>query len=120
MSDSKRLLKIAAQIKEHIATMMIKGQISDPRCQSVLITQVKVSPDVGTAKVYYALPENPSFSKKEVQEGLTKASGFIRKDLSQVLTIRHTPALVFYFDETIDYMAKMNSVFAKVKQENEE
>jgi len=117
MSDSKRLLKIASQIREHIANMITFGNVSDPRFRDVVITTVKVSPDIGVAKVYFSLSHASTLSQKEVQKFLKKASGFLRKDLSKALTIRHTPELVFYFDETLDQMSKMNELFLKLKKD---
>jgi ribosome-binding factor A len=117
MAESKRLLKLAKEIKEHIANMLVLGHLADERLRGLVITHVKVSPDVRIAKVYYCVPNDKINQKEDIQSVLSKASGFIRHDLAQSLMIRHTPLIHFYFDDSIDYMSHISGVFRAIKEE---
>jgi ribosome-binding factor A len=39
-------------------------------------------------------------SSKESQEGLNRASGFLRRELGRAVKLRATPALKFIYDDT--------------------
>ncbi|NBW83188.1 ribosome-binding factor A, partial [bacterium] len=49
--SSKRILQVGEQIREHIAMMLIRGELSDPRLKNITINAVRVSPDLQLAKV---------------------------------------------------------------------
>lgn len=106
MSDIRKN-RIAAQILEEISRMIIQGVIKDPRVTSSLsITEVKVSKDISSAKVYIS-----SFaSQNELENGvkaLNHAAGFIQARLGKHLHTRNTPKLDFREDHSIEYGSDM-------------
>ena len=56
---------------------------------------------------------------EEAVQGLESASGFIRRELGSRLTIRHTPALRFHLDESIDYGDRIDSLLTQIREERE-
>ena len=69
--------------------LLLKQETKDPRLKQVVITDVIVSSNLTSAKVFFSVDED---SNKIVVSLLNKASGFFRSSLSKVLDLRHTPS----------------------------
>ncbi len=83
-----------------VLSQLLMREVSDPRLQSVTITEVKVDPEIMFARVYVnALGDEER--KDEVMAGLDRASGFLRRELAQRLKIRSVPELRFVWDKTL-------------------
>ena len=88
---SYRAERVNELIRRELVLLLSK-ETKDPRLQEVVITDVKVSRDLTSAKVFFSVDES---SQKTVTTLLNKASGFFRSSLSRVLDLRHTPVLSF-------------------------
>jgi len=98
-----RMNRIAAQIREEIGSMIIRGIIKDPRVTTSLsVTEVKVSRDVSTAKVYVSSFQDSRELENGV-EALNHAAGFIQSRLAKHLHTRNTPRLHFIDDHSVEY-----------------
>ena len=106
-----RQQKIGAQL-QRVLSELISREVNDPRVGNVTITSVSVSPDMKAARVYYVpfASQNPP---EQVQEGLKRASGFLRREVAQQLGLRYTPRLEFVFDESIDRAARLTGLIDK-------
>lgn len=111
---TKRMLQLGEQIRDFIATMLVRGEIHDPRVKNVTIHSVKMTSDLQIAKVYFV---SPGEQMKETEAGLKAAAGFIRREIGKKLQIRYIPQILFYYDDSLEYSLKMTSVLAKVRQE---
>lgn len=123
MAATKRTRQIGEEIREFIATMFARGDISDPRLKGITIHSVKVSPDLQVAKIYYSVSNllNPSENaQKEIAAAFKSARNFMRHELGKKLLIRHVPELVFYYDSSLDYAQKINSILTDIKKESDE
>jgi ribosome-binding factor A len=65
----------------------------------VTITEVRTTPDLQLSRVYFSVL-NEEENLAAAVEGLERATGFVRKLLGERLTIRYTPELQFYYDES--------------------
>lgn len=115
--SSKRILQVGEQIREHIAMMLIRGELSDPRLKNITINSVRVSPDLQLAKVYYSVMGSES-ERLAVDKGLKQASGFIRRSLGDALKMRYTPVISFFFDESIQRAARISELIETIKRED--
>ncbi|MDQ7825037.1 MAG: 30S ribosome-binding factor RbfA [Candidatus Eremiobacteraeota bacterium] len=106
-----RLERVAELIKE--VTSDIIRELKDPRVGFASITQVKVSPDLGHAKIYVSILGDEK-SKKETIEGLTNAKGFIRRELSKQISLRHIPEIAFVADDSIEEGVRVLNLINKV------
>ncbi len=80
----------------------MRHDVKDPRLGGIVsVTQVDTSADLKHAKVYVSVMGTEA-DRVEVDQALQAASGFLRKALGERLTIRYTPELVFYRDESIE------------------
>ncbi|MDD7408895.1 MAG: 30S ribosome-binding factor RbfA [Anaerovoracaceae bacterium] len=117
MAKSYRKGRLGEEIKKIISDMLLKD-LKDPRLtgKMISITDVDVSPDGSYATVYITVlgssisGNTPDDEKKEAIEGLTKASGHIRKTIGRRVKIRHVPELTFKVDESLEYGRHMSAV----------
>lgn len=114
-SGSKRTAQVGERIRELIATMLIRGDVRDPRVKKVTINSVRVTADLQMAKVYYSVLGDKA-EREAVQLGLSKAAGFIRNAVGKDLDIRYTPEIAFFYDDGIEHSNHMNEVFNRLKQ----
>ena len=91
--------------------MLLKQETKDPRLKRVVVTDVIVSRDLTSAKVFFSVDED---SHKVVASLLTKASGFFRSSLSKTLDLRHTPTLSFIYDKTPNTGARIEDLLSKL------
>ena len=107
---SFRAERVNELIRRELVILLTK-ETKDPRLQEVVITDVKVSRDLTSAKVFFSVDES---SQKTVTTLLNKASGFFRSSLSKVLDLRHTPALSFIYDTAPNTGARMDDLLSKL------
>ncbi len=87
--------------------------IKDPRVNQgmISVTRTETTGDLRYCKVYlsvYGL-EN----EKEFKKGLKSASGWLRRELSQKLSLRYTPELIFELDNSIEHGAHINEIISR-------
>ena len=111
----RRPARVADNIKNEIATLLLR-KIQDPRVYNVTITQVKITPDLRRAWIYFSCLDR---NIEEVTAGLTSAKGFIRSHLARVLGMRYVPDLEFMHDLTINRMAEMDKIFHEIAAEDD-
>lgn len=116
---SKRMLQVSEQIREHVALMLARGELSDPRVKNVTIQSCKMTADLQTARLYYSVMGDPAH-RKVVEKTLKAAAGFIRHSLGEKLQMRYTPHVVFFFDDTVERVTHMNALLNRVAQEREQ
>ncbi len=78
---------------------IIMYELSDPRVDDIGVTQVDVSPDLTTARVFVT-PFYEDVDTREVLAGLKAAQGFIRTQLAQRIKVRRMPELIFKIDRS--------------------
>ena len=92
-------------------TMLLSTGTKDPRLQGVFITDVIVSRDLTSAKVFFSVDDA---THKKVEQLLNIASGFFRSSLSKSLDLRHTPSLSFIYDTAPNTGARMDDLLSKL------
>jgi ribosome-binding factor A len=109
MGSNFRSDRVAVEIQREINDILRK-KIRDPRVQDVNITSVDVTGDLSTAKVYYSLLSDLASENEKAQRGLKKATGMIKKELSQRMTLYKIPDLEFVKDESVAYGNKIDEL----------
>ena len=81
----------------------------------ITFTKVIISPDLKHAKIFFGV-----VSRKKTIENITielnKKSKAFRKYLGQELTIKFTPSLKFYFDDSIAHVKRIDELFNKLRR----
>jgi len=93
----RRAERLAEQIKEEVS-LIIAGEVEDPKVGFVTVTDAKLSADLRNAKIYVSVLGSADEVKSSLS-ALRHAGGFIRHQLGAVLRIKHTPELHFVYDD---------------------
>ena len=112
--SSTRVPKIEDFLKKEIS-QIISSQAKDPRYQFLNIVDVKCSPDLGVAKVFYTIIDG-DISDSPNSKSLEKFSSMVRSKLSKFMQIRRVPKLIFKYDESLD---RYNNIDALLKSLND-
>lgn len=96
---SQRPERVARQILQEISK--IAGEdIGDPRLAMVTFTEVKITPDLRQARVFFSVLGDDG-ALADASAALEKARGYIRRELGHRMSLRHVPELRFAVDDTI-------------------
>jgi len=120
MKPFTRADRVGGQIQKSLSAILWK-EIKDPRLAHVTITGVKVTRDLRLARVYFMIESPQSGDKQHREEaiqGFASALGYIKRTLAQMLGLRYMPDLTFFYDESFDYGARIDSVLKALKKEN--
>ena len=115
---SNKIHRINEDIQRVLASRL--RDIKDPRINQgmVSVTAVDTTSDLRHAKVYlsvYGLQ-----SEKEFLKGLKSASGYLRHEIGQTLSLRYTPELQFELDKSIERGAKISSILSTLEIQEDE
>lgn len=113
---STRLQKIGELIKEELSLVLLH-KIQDPELGMLTITSVKITPDAKIAKVYISIFEKDGRDAKIKK--LNSIKGYIKSNLVRKINhLRQMPDIVFYLDDTLDYVEKMEKIFKKIHEDD--
>jgi ribosome-binding factor A len=94
----RRPERLAEQIREEVS-LIVAGELEDPRIGDATVIEAKMSPDLRHAKIYVSVVGTDA----EIAQSLTAlnhAAGFVRSQISSILHLKHTPELHFVHDWT--------------------
>ena len=109
----KRHERLSKQIKIISSNFILKDFSVDGR-GVITITKVKVSNDLGLAKIYYSVIDN-LISKKDLNIHLNKKSKFLKGVIGRKITSKKIPEISFHFDDGIEFYDKMDKIFSQIK-----
>jgi ribosome-binding factor A len=109
---TRRTERLGEEIREDVA-QLIAGELKDPRIGFVTVTRVEVTPDLRTARVYVGVLGTEK-QRQATLTGLKQAAGFLRRALGQSLRLRHTPELVFHYDEGLEASNRVAELLAEI------
>ena len=99
---SNRLGRINEEIQRELSALI--PTVKDPRVTGLIsVTRVETTPDLHFAKIYVSMLDKSDANN--VIRGLKSAGGYLRRELSRALNLRHTPELIFERDDSIDHGA---------------
>ena len=110
----RRQERLAEQIRDEVAQMLVR-ELKDPRLGFTAVTRVELSPDLHHARVLISVRGEAEVQQKTL-EGLTSASGYIRREISQRLRLRRVPELVFVLDGGAEAGQKIEELLRKLNE----
>ena len=114
-----RMEKINQVFKREISHMILVGDITDPRVASVTITYVDVSKDLSWAHVGFSVLNDGAAAVQAALNGLTSASGRMRRLLSDRVVVRYMPQLKFVYDSSVLDNFRMTATLDEIRRERE-
>ena len=99
--EYSRSERVADFIKREVA-LLLQRELRDPRVSNANVNAVVVSRDMSTAKIYVTFFDKETAEEaKQAVEVLNGAAGFIRTQVASQHSMRSTPKLRFYFDDSV-------------------
>lgn len=108
--------RINGEVQKELSRI-ISMEVKDPRINPMTsVVSVEVTPDLKFAKAYISVLGDEE-SKQATEQGLKKASPFIRSQLAKRLNLRNTPELTFVLDQSIEYGVNMSKMIEEVTKD---
>lgn len=107
--ESTRQAKISRLLQKELSEIF-REQTAKTHGTIVSVSAVRVSPDLLVAKAYLSI--FPSDKAQEVLDSIKASARTVRYELAQRVrfTLRKTPELQFYLDDSLDYLDKIDNL----------
>jgi len=118
--ETKKQKQVAEIIKRNFGTVLQQeGSYIYGVETLVTVTTVKMSPDLGIAKIYVSVYN--TMSKQEAVIELNDNLVRLRQSLGQRIKkkVRRIPHIQIYLDDMLDEMYRLNEVFDKLEEDNQ-
>lgn len=117
MEESKRQKQIGQLVMEEMSDIFRREGFSMVQGGMVSISKVMVTADLLEARIYLSL-----FQIKDtdvLMQSIKEKTSEFRKQLGMRVKnqLRRVPELVFYLDDTLDYVFKMEEIFKQIENE---
>jgi ribosome-binding factor A len=96
---SDRMRRVDEAVRAVLSDALSRD-VKDPRIGFVTVTGVKTSPDLRHARVFVSVLGDDG-ARAATLDGLRSAHGFLQSVIASELSLKHTPELVFEYDETV-------------------
>ena len=122
--ETKRQQQYARMIREELSAVFQKDKRDMFGNVFVTITTVRVSPDLSIARIYFtclALGEQNANTQQNKADEVLAIIEENKKNIRQALAlrigkvVRIIPELIFFKDDTSEYVAKMEELLEKIK-----
>ena len=112
---SNRQLKVGQQIRFLVSNFFIKEDFifKNFDCKDLTIVDVVLSPDLKNAKIFVST-NSVSENKLSIDE-LNQNSKLIQRKIALNLNSKFTPKIKFFFDNSLEYSSKINSILETIK-----
>ncbi|MDO4198577.1 MAG: 30S ribosome-binding factor RbfA [Erysipelotrichaceae bacterium] len=103
-----RVDKIDSILRKELS-VIISQEINDPKLGFPTVTDVDVSPDLTSAKVYVSFL-GKNYMKRDGIDTLRRSKGYIKSLLAKRVKMRKIPDLTFVVDDTLDKAEKIENI----------
>ena len=114
MLPYKRSERVSHLLREEIADI-IMNRVKDPRLGFVSVTDVNVTDDLKTARVFVSVLKDEE--RELAMEIINSAKSFNRQELGRRVRLRYIPALEFRLDTSIERASKIHGLLKKIREE---
>lgn len=108
------LERVSEALKEEIGAI-IEGELGDPRIALCTVTEIVLTPDGKSARVFLDV-EGDERESRETMKAIRAATGYIRHELLERLGVRHVPDLNFVLDRSQEYGARIDEILGRIKK----
>jgi ribosome-binding factor A len=107
-----RQQRVAELLFEELS-IMIGNELNDPSLSLVRVTNVNVSRDLRNVNVYVT-HDDEELSKRDVLQGLRRATPFLRRQIAVRGSLRAVPELSFHYDDTPERAARVDALLRQI------
>jgi len=115
MHPYKRSQRLSILLREEIADIIMR-KVKDPRLGFVTVTDVELSEDLKTARVFVSVLKDED--KETTLEILNSAKGLIRGEISKRIRVKFIPTVEFRIDKSIEYGEKVDRLLKEIKEKS--
>ncbi len=111
--ESKRQLQVGREIQKYMAEIIRSKGMAAFAGAMVTVSGVRMSPDLSVAKIYVSI--FPSDKTLEVMAIIDENTRALRGELGSKIAkqFRIVPELVFYVDDSLDYVEHIDELLKK-------
>jgi ribosome-binding factor A len=114
---SIRTERVASLIKETVG-VIVSREFSGTEFGFITVTEVRMSPDLKIAKIYFSIFGSPEKQSKTMAM-LDDQKQHIRAEVAHSVRLKFAPALQFYRDATMDEVDRINKLINKIHEDDE-
>jgi ribosome-binding factor A len=114
MAQGPRPARIGEEIRIELSQLLMR-EVKDPGVGFITLTEVKVTPDLQIARVYYTTIGDDK-ARRETRRALERATPFLRRHVGQRLQLRRVPELEFFFDESVERGDRIEQIIRKLHE----
>ena len=115
MSSEIRQQRVAELLFEEL-TVMLSGELNDPRVSLTEVIKVDISKDLRNAKVFVHHSDE-AVSRRDLLKGLEHATPWLRGQLAVRCGLRVVPELLFVYDDSPEHAARVDELLRKIAAE---
>lgn len=107
------------EVLREVISDAITHDLSDPRLEMATVTSVDTTPDLRHAKVYFTVLGDDQ-AKADALKGLRRAHSVLQGRVAAETRMKHTPALAFEYDESIESGMRIDALLAEGEKNSRE
>jgi len=111
----RRPEQLAELIREEVS-QIVGYELDDPRVETVVVTDVRVSENLRDASVYVTA-EGTEGEKTAALKALQHAAPYVRRQLSILLNLKYTPELHFVRDTVEESAARVDVLLSEIEKD---
>ena len=114
---TRRQRRVSELIHRELS-MLLMREVRDPRLAGITLTEVKVTPDLQIARVYYTVLGDAE-EVEAAAVALQSAGGYLRTQLAAQVRLRLVPELVFQLDQSAEHGRRIDQLLAQIADDRE-
>jgi ribosome-binding factor A len=114
---TRRQRRVSELIHRELS-MLLMREVRDPRLAGITLTEVRVTPDLQIARVYYTVLGDAE-EAKAAAVALQSAGGYLRTQLAAQVRLRLVPELVFQLDQSAEHGRRIDELLAQIAEDDE-
>jgi len=107
------LERVSEALKDEIGAI-VEGELGDPRIGLCNVTEVLLSPDGKSARVFIHVDGDDEEAKQSIK-AIEAAKGYVRRELLERLGVRHVPELNFILDRSEEIGARIDELLGRAR-----
>ncbi len=113
----RRTDRVSDVIRRVVSETLLTG-VHHRGLEGVTITDVRVSPDLQHARVFYRVLQERKLA--EIGRALTKSAYLVQRQLNRELQTRYIPHLTFEYDDSLERGNRIENLLRSVRKNDEE
>lgn len=116
--ETKRQRQTAEMLRRHMGSVFLQEGSYIYGDAMVTVTKIKVTPDMGEAKIYLSIFRGGD--KDTILKQIRDNISILKRALSARVKnhLRRMPRIQFFLDESLDEVARMDKLFADLRSKN--